>query len=109
MTIRVWVDDERHSPVEWTGHDVYMATTSIQAINIIRALNESGEEIEEISLDHDLGGDDTGMKVLDWIIEEGIWPNVMTVHTANPPARSRMIQAIHAEAPFGVTIFTRTW
>lgn len=63
-----------------------------------------GTLIKEVSLDHDLGGDDTGFKVLDWMIEHEVWPQELTIHTANPVARKRMLAAANAEAPDWVTI-----
>ena len=58
-----------------------------------------------MSLDHDLGGDDTGFLVLNWMISENIWPSVLTIHTANPVARKRMLAAANAEAPASTEIF----
>lgn len=98
MTLRLWVDDEREAPEGWRW-----AKTSAIAITILtNSRNGAADHLTpllEVSLDHDLGGDDTGMKVLDWMIEQGVWPKVLTIHTANPPARERMLRAANAEAP----------
>jgi hypothetical protein len=57
--------------------------------------------VQQISLDHDLGPDaGEGYDVLTWIeravIERGFQPPKIYVHTANPPARIRMLAAVEA-------------
>lgn len=105
--MRLWVDDERPMPAGYTGNDDW-ALTSIHAINMLEARTEAGTQYDEVSLDHDLGGDDTGFKVLDWMIEHKVWPKTLTIHTSNPPARKRMLQAANHEAPDWVDIFVIT-
>jgi hypothetical protein len=105
--MKIWVDDERPAPDEtWT-----LAENSIEACFILAAAHALIDRaaIQEISLDHDLGGDDTGMKVLDFMIEHSIWPKVLTIHTSNPPARGQMLRAANAEAPASTEIFIRYW
>lgn len=103
--MKLWVDDERPAPDEtWL-----VATFSDEAKGFLRLARAAGTFIEEISLDHDLGGDDTGMKVLDWMIQENLWPKVLTIHTANPPARQQMLRAASAEAPYWVDIYIKYW
>ena len=83
------------------------AETSDEAIRWLESWRRNNAErgrplnnmIDEVSLDHDLGGDDTGMKVLDWMIEHGVWPAELTIHTSNPPARKQMLAAANAEGP----------
>lgn len=110
MTIKkLWVDDERPAPDE--SWDV--AKTADEAIKWlygyrIRNIDNGYDPsfmIYEVSLDHDLGGDDTGFKVLDWMIEHNVWPKILTIHTSNPPARQRMLAAANAEAPPYVEIY----
>lgn len=111
--MRIWVDDER--PMPWTSDNVWSqvhARTSAEAIDWLEAWRRNnakrgrplGYLLDEVSLDHDLGGDDTGMKVLDWMIEHEVWPQELTIHTSNPPARKQMLAAANAEAPEWVTI-----
>lgn len=111
--MKLWVDDERPAPDRtWR-----VARTSADAIDVLYhqgceppnlKSGESDDWIEEISLDHDLGGDDTGFKVIDWMVEWAEFPPVITVHTSNPPARKRMLAALNAEAPREVQIFVIT-
>jgi hypothetical protein len=100
--MRLWVDDERSAPEGW-----FVAETSQGAIAFLQDYLDGHVfgVLEEISLDHDLGGDDTGMKVLDWMVEHNVWPKTLTIHTSNPPARQRMLAAANAEAPPYVEIY----
>lgn len=105
--MKLWVDDERPAPDDSWQHEY----TSAAAKDLLRLWRERGNpnQLEEVSLDHDLGGDDTGMKVLDWMIQANFWPKVLTIHTANPPARQQMLRAASAEAPAWVDIYVKTW
>ncbi len=98
--MKLWVDDERPAPDGFV-----QAWTSDEAVLHLLARHSV---IEEVSLDHDLGGDDTGFKVLDWMIAEDVWPKVLTIHTSNPPARKRMLAAANAEAPAETEIYVIT-
>ena len=99
--MKIWLDDERPAPDDgWS-----LAKTSKQAIKSIQFGLGYSAILEEVSLDHDLGGEDTGFKVLDWMIENHVWPKVLTIHTSNRPARERMLMAANAEAPEDVEIF----
>lgn len=98
--MKLWVDDERPAPEGFT-----QAWSSDEAVLHLLA---RWPEITEVSLDHDLGGEDTGFLVLNWMISENIWPSVLTIHTSNPPARKRMLAAANAEAPDWVQIFVIT-
>ena len=95
--MKVFLDDARETPPGWTR--VYWPDEAIELL-------KTGE-VEEISLDHDLGDDErgTGYDVVLWIeeavITQGFKPPKMKVHTANVSARSKMeqgIQTIHKRA-----------
>jgi len=90
--MNLWLDDERRAPAGW-----YWVRTSKEAID---AVKNFGSKIEKMSLDHDLGGDDTGYKFLCWIEEQvecyGMEFNCdITVHSANPVGAIRMRQIIN--------------
>jgi Cyclic-phosphate processing Receiver domain len=72
--IRLWVDDLRPAPDGWT-----LATGSAEAIHLL-----STEVVAELSLDHDLGGDDTTRPIVLWMCQHEIWPARVYVHSANP-------------------------
>ena len=92
--VRVWLDDRRPAPEGW----VHVRTPE-QAIELLRR-----GEVEELSLDHDLGLDvgareRTGYDVLLWLereVAEGRIrpPRLMSVHSGNVGAVGRMEQAI---------------
>src|ERR1035437_3768958 len=92
--MKVWLDDRREPPL-----DFVWVKTPAETITLLEA-----GEVEELSLDHDLGlwDDDgrelTGYDVLLWIEEQvvlhGYRPPRLSVHSANSAARSRMQQAI---------------
>lgn len=90
--MKVYLDDMRPAPPGWT-----LVRWPAEAI----ALLEAGD-VEEISLDHDLGDDErgTGYQVLLWIEEavanRGFRPPLMRVHSANSSARHKMEAAIRA-------------
>ena len=73
--MRLFVDDLRPAPDDtWT-----VAQTSAEALEILR-----GGAVEELSLDHDLGGEDTARPIVLWLAEHGGWPATVRVHSANP-------------------------
>ncbi len=90
--MRVYLDDERVTPDGWIR--VYWPEDAI-------ALLESGQ-VEEISLDHDLGDDEhgTGYDVVLWVEEavalRGFKPPRMFVHSANSSAKEKMLSGIEA-------------
>ncbi len=90
--MKVYLDDQRAAPAAWV-----QARWPEDAI----ALLAQGD-VEELSLDHDLGDDQrgTGYDVLLWIEQQvacaGFVPPRMRVHSANPAGRARMEMAIAA-------------
>lgn len=95
--MRVYLDDVRDAPPGWVR-----AHTPEEVISLLQM-----GEVEELSLDHDLGLDTpeaerSGYSVLLWLereVGEGRWsfplPEI-TIHSANPPGRERMLRAIDA-------------
>ena len=92
--MKVYLDDERETPLGWER--VYWPDEAI-------ALLKTGE-VTHISLDHDLGDDarGTGYDVVLWIEEavatQGYNPPVITVHSANTSAREKMELGIQSIA-----------
>lgn len=67
MTYRLFIDDEREANLK--DDDVMvLARTSKEAIDYMVALGCP----EYISFDHDLGGDDTALKIVKWMIDTDI-------------------------------------
>lgn len=73
--MKVWVDDLRPAPQGWVW-----VTTSAAAIELL----SQGGDIEVMSLDHDLGGEETTRPIVLWMCEHQVWPAEVVVHSANP-------------------------
>jgi hypothetical protein len=88
--MRVYLDDVRQPPPDWV-----LVRTAAEAI----ALLQDGR-VTELSLDHDLGGDRTGMEVLNWIeeavVEGNFQPPELLVHSSNPVGRANLQRAIES-------------
>jgi hypothetical protein len=89
--MKLFLDDVRDAPEGWR-----LVRTVDECIRLLLE-----NVIEEISLDHDLGSDNTGptgMSVIEWIEDEQSrgWtiPRVISVHSMNPVGRERMLKAI---------------
>jgi hypothetical protein len=83
---RLWVDDLRAAPAA----DWVVARTSAEAIERL-----SATDFDELSLDHDLGGDDTTRAVVQWLCQHpDRWPAAVRVHTANPVGREWLLGMI---------------
>jgi hypothetical protein len=89
----LFIDDVRDPP---KGGDWIVARTSAKAIEIL-----STGEVTYISFDYDLGGDDCGMLVVDWLDEKVFSdPSFLLpawrIHSANPVGRERIKLAMLA-------------
>lgn len=84
MTYKLFLDDERDPPGD--NSNWLIARSSQEAISIV----ESKGIPSFISFDHDLGGDDTAMKFIWFLIESHIegsldsFPTDYYVHSQNP-------------------------
>lgn len=82
--MKVWLDDWREEPEGWKRTYTYEETIE---------LLKTGE-VEEISLDNDLGTEKEGRHVIDWIegrvITHGFVPPEIHIHTGNPYAERYM-------------------
>ncbi len=90
--MKVFLDDVREAPKGWKR--VFWPQDAI-------ALLMTGS-VDEISLDHDLGNDKrgTGYDVITWmeqaVIERGLIPPKINIHSANPVARRHMEAGIRS-------------
>lgn len=95
--MKIWVDDIRTPPSGWLW-----CKTSAQAIDLFsdiivqRAYYDKPDlfRVETVSLDHDLGGDDTTRPIVLWMIENDFWPVEVRVHSANPPGHDWLVSMI---------------
>ena len=91
--MKIWVDDIRTPPEGWIW-----IKTSATAIFVLDICRLDGLAPDAMSLDHDLGGDDTTRPVVLWCCENEFWPLEVVVHSANPPGRywlESMIERYH--------------
>lgn len=98
MYIKLWLDDQRHSP---EGEGWIRVDTAADAIAIL----ETGL-VEKVSLDYDICWSDaqqenwedrqTGYAVAKWIgdADGTLWPRVITIHSSNKVGRARMMSAL---------------
>ena len=95
--MKIWVDDLRPVPSGYVG------TKSVnETIDLIEKLENVGENIELLDLDHDLGdyvtqGGDA-IRILDYLAERGTFYPVV-IHTANPVGRANMERMIQRYWP----------
>jgi hypothetical protein len=91
MSYQLFIDDERDPPDD--GWEWIIARSSAEAIMTFHNLGCP----EHVSFDHDLGGDDTSIKFIEWVITRclelidlGINPGHITfiesyvIHSQNP-------------------------
>lgn len=87
--MKLWVDDLRPPPDDtW-----WWAKSSKRAIAWLYY-----PYIRQMSLDHDLGGDDTTRAVVLYMCEHGVWPDNVRCHSANPVGREwleAMVERYH--------------
>jgi hypothetical protein len=78
--VKIWVDDIRTPPDDtWIWKK-----TSAGSIEFLEYCKSEHFSIFEMSLDHDLGGDDTTRPIVLWCCENDFWPVEVRVHSANP-------------------------
>lgn len=87
--MNVFLDDEREPPSGFT-----LVKTVQECIALLRS-----EEVEMLSLDHDLGTEETGLTVVDFMCEHGIFPQAIYLHTQNPVGRQRMYATLRRYVP----------
>ena len=94
--MKLWIDDLRAPPDDsWTW-----AKDSVQARNRVTQAIIGLFALQEVSFDHDLGGNDNGVIVADLIEDAafvGKLPRIKWfVHSANPPGRDRIRAAMES-------------
>ncbi|KWH44382.1 cyclic-phosphate processing receiver domain-containing protein [Burkholderia stagnalis] len=88
--MKVFLDDVRETPTGWVR-----AYWPSEVIAMLKT-----DQVEELSLDHDLGNDEigTGYDVICWIEEAivmfGFNPPKIFVHSANSSAKAKMIAGV---------------
>jgi hypothetical protein len=90
--MKLWLDDVRPVPDGWTW-----AKTVEEAVSLMESA-----DVEEASLDHDLGeGFEEGHRLVLWMVENDTWPSeALSVHSSNPPGAERMCAIIERYGPY---------
>lgn len=97
--MKIWVDDIRTPPDStW-----YWVKSSEAAITVLETYWMVSRTIEVMSLDHDLGGDDTTRPIVLWCCENDFWPVEVVVHSANPVGIEWLEGMISRYHPTGAT------
>lgn len=94
--MKLFVDDERPAPMMWD-----LALTSTEAITKLTPYLKLPSSVDVVSLDHDLGGDDTTRPVVLWMCENDWWPQSIYVHTGNPIGEEWLCGMVRRYAPPG--------
>lgn len=92
----LWIDDLRPAPDGWKH-----VTSSSQAINTLEWAKMMGVQLEAISFDHDLGGDDTTRPVVLWCCMNDWWPKSVYVHSSNQVGCDYLRGMVERYAPEG--------
>lgn len=81
VEVKVWVDDIRTPPDDtWLWFK-----DSEGVVRWMETRRANGIPLGSVmSLDHDLGGDDTTRRIVLWMCENEAWPDEVRVHSANP-------------------------
>lgn len=79
--MKIWVDDIRTPPDGYWW--VKTSEDFIDGMEVLIREGWRGDQIEVVSLDHDLGGDDTTRPIVLWFCENDFWPVEVVVHSAN--------------------------
>jgi len=82
--MKVYLDDTRQAPEGWI-----LVKTYQEAVHLLMT-----EDVTDISLDHDLGTDETGYDVIVWIERNVYSGNIpkptISIHTSNPAGYKKM-------------------
>lgn len=93
--MNVYMDDIRHGPDNsgyYGGYfvDDWANWIIVRGIDNVKQLLELGI-VDKLSLDHDMGGDQTGYDLTKWMAEHSCWPKGdIIIHSANPVGAENM-------------------
>ena len=89
--MKLFMDDAVAAPPDWE------VTRTVP--DTILFLQESGDEVEHLSLDHDMGTQQTGMEVVDWMISNNYCPPLVYIHSANIIRAPEMVKRLRERFP----------
>ncbi|MGF7125027.1 cyclic-phosphate processing receiver domain-containing protein [Rhodococcus sp. BE178] len=94
--MKLFVDDERPAPKGWV-----LAQTAMAARDVLVPSWIARRRLEALSLDHDLGGDETTRPIVLWMCENDWWPREVYVHSGNPVGEEWLVAMVRRYAPAG--------
>lgn len=97
--MKLFLDDTRNVPEGYI-----LVRTYKEMIKLLESTKP--EDIEEISLDHDLGSKESGYDICKWIVANNYWPKTISLHSANIVGVGNMIQLLNHYKP-STTILNR--
>ncbi|MFB7813825.1 cyclic-phosphate processing receiver domain-containing protein [Paenibacillus chitinolyticus] len=89
MKIHVFLDDQRRCPAGFT------LARNVEECRLL--LQDC--EVDILSLDYDLGWDESGWDIVAWMIGTSTFPARIYLHTSSLEGRNRMYQALYASVP----------
>jgi hypothetical protein len=97
--LTVLVDDDRCFVAPRNEGEHVVARTSIAGLALLQSYREAGRVIEELWLDHDLGGEDTSMVIVDMLAEAAFnddpYPvRRIYVHSMNRSGAEAMVRSL---------------
>lgn len=115
-TYRLWVDDVRKMEDYYQTREGYpwtSCTSSAQALKVLQDWQANGIKcIDYMSLDHDLGGEDTTRRIILWMIDHNFKVRRLGVHTSNPVGAEWLLETakrykVSQEEPVRVCLNTK--
>lgn len=94
--VDIWLDDVRQPPDkidDLSKNEVIWLKSSHEAVTYFQNCMEDGIKIAFMSWDHDLGENDTAMRVADWMEEHQFFPTFSIIHSQNPVGRENLHRA----------------
>lgn len=104
----VYMDDVRPGPF-YNGHGGFAPDVAdwdewitVRSINNVKEFLARGW-VNKLSLDHDMGGEETGYDLVKWMVENNIWPKgQIWVHSANVVGAKNMAETIARYHPSNI-------
>ena len=93
----LFLDDLRNPPDGFTVCRTYE--------DCIKMLQKN--QVEVISLDHDLGTEKTGYSICLWMVENNYIVPKIYIHSANPVGMKNMVQILDRYMPIETEIYTK--
>lgn len=93
--IHVYLDDARPCP-----RGFVLARSAEECLLLLQA-----EEVDVLSLDYDLGwGNPNGMQAVRLMLEAGVFPKQIYLHTSSDGGRAQMYQTLYSRLPAHVRL-----